>query len=230
MANNDLHAGHRSRMFKKYFENGINCFEDHEKLEILLFYIFTRINTNDLAHMLLNRFGSLNGVLNAPVSELQEIDGIGANAALKIHFLSDFFQELEKVEPKLIVLETVKDTADYCRTIFSFKAEEQMTALFLDRNHTLIGTYNIKDNRPNSVTINTAEFSKKVIESKCSYVILAHSHITTPALPSDSDFITTRKIANTLKLLGVELQDHLIIGKTTEYSFRMSGQLKDIWP
>lgn len=230
MANNDLHAGHRLRMFKKYSDNGINCFEDHEKLEILLFYIFTRINTNDLAHILLNRFGSLKGVLNAPVSELQEIDGIGPNAALKIHFLSDFYQELEIIEPKLIVLETVKDAADYCRNIFSFKAEEQMTALFLDSNHTLIGTYNIKDNRPNSVTINTAEFSKKVIESKCSYVILAHSHITTPALPSDSDFITTRKIANTLKLLGVELQDHLIIGKTTEYSFRMSGQLKDIWP
>lgn len=230
MANTDLHAGHRSRMFKKYSENGTNCFEDHEKLEILLFYIFTRINTNDLAHMLLNRFGSLKGVLNASESELQEIDGIGLNAALKLHYLADFFQELEKVEPKFIVLETAKAAADYCRSIFSFKIEEQMVALFLDKNHTLIGTYTIKDNRPNSVTINTAEFTKKVIESKCSYVILAHSHITTPALPSDNDFITTRKIANALKTIDVELQDHIIIGETTEYSFRMSGQLKDIWP
>lgn len=229
MEKNDLHAGHRSRMFKKYSENGIDCFEDHEKLEILLFYVFTRVNTNELAHMLLNRFDSLNGVLNASLSELQEVDGIGANAALKIRYLADFMQVLNRAEPEIVVLENIKSAVDYCRKIFNFKINEEMTALFLDKNHTLIGRYDVKDNRPNSIVFEATEFSQKVVESKCSYVILVHSHVTTPALPSDSDFITTRKVANTLKLLGVELQDHLIIDETFEYSFRMSGHLDDIW-
>ena len=68
------HAGHRKRMITRLAE-GTLC--DHEYLEMLLFYAIPRRNTNDIAHRLLARFGDLNGVLNAPMKALQEIDGVG---------------------------------------------------------------------------------------------------------------------------------------------------------
>lgn len=230
MAKNDLHSGHRERMFKKYSENGIDCFEDHEKLEILLFYILPRVNTNDLAHLLINRFGSLHGVFNASKSELMEIKGLNSASVLKIYYLRDFFHDLNQEKPPLQVLDSVDKVASYCRSIFGFKTEEEMVALFLDNKNTLIGMYNVKGYGPNSIQFNPNEFSRKVLESNCSGVVLTHSHIFTPLLPSDSDIITTRKIANMLKTIGIELIDHIIVNDWADYSIRSSGDLKDIWP
>ncbi len=230
MRKSDLHAGHRERMFKKYSENGIDCFEDHEKLELLLFQVLPRVDTNEIAHMLINRFGSLIGVLNAKESELREIEGIGPSSALKIHYLSEFFHYLNKEKPQLIVLDSTDKAADFCRSIFSFNTEEEMAALFLDSKSTLIGRYNIKGYGSDSIRFDMKEFSRKVLESKCSGVVLAHSHIYTPLLPSDSDIITTRKIADMLKTLGIELIDHIIVNDWGEYSIRSSGDLKDVWP
>ena len=230
MGKNDLHSGHRERMFKKYSENGIDCFEDHEKLEILLFYVLTRVNTNEIAHSLINRFGSLNGVLNAPKSELKEIDGISQTAALKIHYLRDFFHYVKQEKPQLTLLDSVDKVAEYCRGIFSFKTEEEMVALFLDTKSTLIGRYDVKGYGPNAIQFDIKEFSRKALESKCSGVVLAHSHIYSPLLPSDSDIITTRKISNMLKTLGIELIDHIIVNDWGEFSMRSTGDMKDVWP
>lgn len=230
MGNNDLHSGHRERMFMKYSDNGIDCFEDHEKLEILLYYLLPRVNTNELAHLLINRFGSLYGVINASSSDLKEVKGIGASAALKIHFLRDFFRYANQEKPKIIVLDSTEKVSNYCRSIFDFKTEEEMVALFLDSKTTLISRFDVKGYGPNGIQFNLNEFSRKAIESKCSGVVLAHSHINTPLLPSDSDIITTRKIANILAAVGIELIDHIIVNDWSEYSIRSSGDLKDIWP
>lgn len=229
MADNGLHAGHRERMLKKYSENGIDCFEDHEKLEILLFSVFSRINTNDISHRLLNRFGSLSGVLNANLSDLEEIEGIGKNAAIRIRFFGDFYRALSEDEPKKIILNGTDQTVEYCRTFLDFKVEEYMVAFFLDHKNRLINRYIVSDNRSNSVGIRLNKLSQKVVESKCRCVILVHTHTDLPVLPSESDYITTRKIANMLKMLDVELLDHIIISPTSEHSMRGSGDLRDVW-
>ncbi len=229
MAGDGLHAGHRERMLKKYSENGIDCFEDHEKLEILLFSVFSRINTNDISHRLINRFGSLYGVLNANASDLEEIEGIGKNAALRIRFFGDFYRSLSEEKPKKIILDTTGKVVEYCRSFLNFQSAECMTALFLDRKNQLINRYVVTDNHSNSVVIQIKKLSQKVVEARCNSVILVHTHIDLPVLPSESDYITTRKIANMLKLLDVELLDHIIISPTSEHSIRSSGDLRDLW-
>ncbi len=229
MGNDNLHSGHRERMFKKYSANGIDCFEDHEKLEILLFHVLPRIDTNKIAHKLINRFGSLQGVFKATKSELEEIEDIGSSAALKIHFLRDFFCYFHQEKPELIVIDSIDKATNFCRNIFDFKSEEEMAALFLDSKSTLIGRYNVKGHSSNAIQFDIKEFSRKALESKCSGVILAHSHIYTPLLPSDSDIITTRNIAFILKTFGIGMIDHIIMNDWGEYSMRSSGDLMDIW-
>lgn len=229
MDGDGLHDGHRERMLKKFSEKGIDCFEDHEKLEVLLYSVYSRINTNDISHRLLKRFGSLSGVMNATVSELKEVEGIGEKAALKIRYFGDFYRTLSVEKPKRIILTDTESTVNLCRSFLNFNNSEYMVALFLDKKNTLIGRFDITDCRPNSVGVQTKKLSLKVVESQCSYVILVHTHIDVPTLPSESDYITTRKIANILNTLDVELRDHIIISQNSEYSMRTSGDLKDLW-
>ncbi len=229
MADNGLHAGHRERMLKKYSENGIDCFEDHEKLEILLFSVFSRINTNDLSHKLLNRFGSLNSVLTASVSELTEIDGIGEKAAVKIRFFGDFFKSLFENQPDRIILSNVDSVAAYIRAVMNLKIAETMAILFLDNKQQLIGRYVFSNNHPNDIRVPQKELSKRVVESKCTSVIISHTHVGLPVLPSESDFITTRRIASILDALGVKLLDHIIVAPEAEYSIRSAGDMRDLW-
>ncbi len=229
MADNGLHAGHRERMLKKYSENGIDCFEDHEKLEILLFSVFSRINTNELSHILLNRFGSLNGVLTASVSELTEIDGIGEKAAIKIRFFGDFFKCLFDNKPDKIILSNVNSVAEYIRAVLNLKIAETMAMLFLDNKQQLIGRFVFSNNHPNDIRFPQKEMSKRVVESQCSSVIISHTHVGLPVLPSESDFITTRKIAYMLDALGVKLLDHIIVAPEAEYSIRSAGDMRDLW-
>ena len=77
----EMHDGHRGRLKERFRLEGLDNFDEIQVLELLLFYCIPRVNTNPLAHRLLNHFGSLAQVLEAPASELEKVDGIGANAA-----------------------------------------------------------------------------------------------------------------------------------------------------
>lgn len=76
-----IHTGHRQRLKERFLKEGLDHFDEHQVLELLLFYCIPRIDTNPLAHALLERFGSLAQVLEAPVEELEKVPGIGSNAA-----------------------------------------------------------------------------------------------------------------------------------------------------
>ena len=77
-----IHDGHRQRLKDRFCKEGLDNFDEHQVLELLLFYCIPRMDTNPIAHALLQRFGSLSQVLEAPVEELEKVPGIGHNAAV----------------------------------------------------------------------------------------------------------------------------------------------------
>ena len=87
-----MHEGHRSRLKKKFLLNDMDYFEDHEALELILFYAIPRKNTNDVAHNLLKKFGSVDQILDAPIKILQEVEGVGESAAILIKSISSIIR------------------------------------------------------------------------------------------------------------------------------------------
>ena len=74
-----MHDGHRQRMKRRYLQSSLDSFDDLAILEFLLYYAIPRRDTNPIAHRLLDRYGSLASVLEAPREDLQKVEGIGEN-------------------------------------------------------------------------------------------------------------------------------------------------------
>lgn len=225
-----LHEGHRSRLRKKYEELGISKLEPHERLEMLLYFVFPRIDTNEISHRLINKFHSVDGVFSATVDELKTVEGIAEKSAFHIHYLGEFFSYINNNSKVDFVLSTVAEAADYCRkNLLINSCKEQIFALLLDKRKNLLSTYDLSDDLRNSVDIDIKNLMKKVMNSNCENVIIVHNHCDSTLLPSTNDLFFTRNIYHSLKSIRVELIDHIIINETDEYSIRNSRQLSDIW-
>ena len=87
-----VHDGHRQRLLRRFIEDGLDGFEPHNKLELLLFYAIPRRDTNEIAHRLLKTFGSFSAVLDAPIEELEKIECIGPSSAAYLKLLGQTAQ------------------------------------------------------------------------------------------------------------------------------------------
>lgn len=110
-----VHAGHRSRLRKRFLNAGLDSFQDHEVLELLLCYAIPRRDVNETAHLLLDRFGTLMAVLDAPEAELQAVPGVGPATA---HFLNLIPQLIAQMSRQCqrsapVSLASVADVADF---------------------------------------------------------------------------------------------------------------------
>ena len=102
------HGGHRERMRKRFKESGnFKGFSEHEILEMLLFYIVPRKNTNDIAHELIKKFGSLNSVLNASVEELSSVKDMGESSANSLLFFRELINYCSTVTDSRIDIRNI---------------------------------------------------------------------------------------------------------------------------
>ncbi len=209
-----LHDGHRERMRQRLLKNGMNSFADHEVLEWLLFHSIPRGDTNPIAHVLINTFGSLAGVLEASYDELMKVEGVGQTTAL---FLSNYrsvyqrylFDRQGNQKRTFHDLETI---AEYVTVTFMNYQVEVLHAIFLTSTFQLIRNEMISSGTPTSVRMDMRKFIELCLSTKATFVVLAHNHPSGLLLPSAQDVQTTIAAAEQLHRLDVHLMDHLIIG------------------
>ena len=95
-----IHDGHRKRLRQRFLQEGLEHFTDVQVLELVLFYAISRQDTNPIAHALLDHFGSLSQVMDAPVEELCKVEGIGENTAAYLHLITQVGDAISETAPQ----------------------------------------------------------------------------------------------------------------------------------
>ena len=219
-----MHDGHRERMKRRFLEHGLDSFSDFEALEILLFYAVPRRNTNEMAHALMERFGSYRGVLEADFDELCTVPGIGENAATLIQLVKETdirYRKSLRSEGKR--LNNTEAAGEYIMPLFAYQKRETAYMLLLDVTGKLISSTELAKGIVNRVDISAREIIETAIKANAAKVILAHNHLSGTALPSDHDVSSTIGIYNALRTVEIELVDHIIVCDDDFVSMRDSG-------
>ncbi len=210
----NVHAGHRRRLKQQFLEHGLDRFYDHQVLEMLLFYSIPQGDTNPTAHALLDRFGSISGILNAPYEDLLEVNGVGENTACFLKFLPEFFARylLSGLDR-----EKLDSTYKLCR-YFLYKlltvCNEQLWLTCLDDELGVVSCVCVSEGDGSSVTLDDRKILQEVLKSKCTTCVLAHNHPFGDSYPSKEDIRLTENIKSALKLINVDLIDHIIVSRT----------------
>ena len=205
------HGGHRARL-RARFQKASDSLEDHELLELLLFYAIPQKDTNGLAHDLLNRFGSFRNILNADLSQLSKVPGMGEVSSQLFPVLQELIRrylreqlstwELKYYDPKYI--------GGICLPKFFNKKEEHVLALALDSNFEIVAEKEIGAGDLMSSPIDIVQFSDFVHKHKPCRIVVAHNHPSGFALPSEDDYKTTDFLRQYVASCGTRLLDHLI--------------------
>jgi len=207
------HAGHRKRLKADYAKDGsFDKFHPHKVLELLLFYVIPQKDTNEIAHRLIDRFGTLEAVLNADRSELEKIDGIKGEASLYLTLFNNLERYRRMNSPQLpAILDTPGKMIEYVRPLYYNKNKEISMIICLDSKCRVIGCYDILEGTSNFTAFDPRKVMDAVIKSNASKVILSHNHPSGDSKPSRNDIETTGAIIRMLTQIGVKVCDHIII-------------------
>lgn len=219
-----VHEGHRQRLKNRFLKNGLDDFEAHNVLELLLFYAIPQRDTNELSHQLLKRFGSLSAVFNASFDELCKVKGVGQNVATLIKMIPDLSRRyLDDCDQKTVTLTSVESIAEFIRPKFIGRKNELIFLLCLDNKGSVLYGDFIIEGTINSAPLYTRNILEIAIRNSAVSVILAHNHPNGLAIPSNADFIATQTIYQALEVAKIKLIDHFIFAGCDYVSMRSSG-------
>ncbi|MCX7715261.1 MAG: DNA repair protein RadC [Clostridia bacterium] len=208
-----MHEGHRNRLRERLLsEKERDTLNEHEILELLLFYIIPRKNTNPIAHALLKAFGSLANVFDAEVDKLMQVEGIGRSAATFINMIPAFFREYAKSKNNIVnAILTSENVGEYVKALFYGRIYEVFYLISLDSSNRVINTDIICHGSIDSVEINLRNIINTVLRTNASSVILAHNHPGGSPMPSQSDKEITKTIQHALSYINIKLLDHIVV-------------------
>lgn len=222
-----VHDGHRKRMRQRFLSSGLEGFADHEVLELLLYYVIRQQNTNPPAHALLERYGSLSAVLEAPMEDLKKVKGVGEESATLLHLVSQVSRRARLADAWEQALNSTDQVGSYLLELFAGLRRERLYQLCLDQKGKLIACKLLSEGNANSAGLNIRLLVENAILTSASQVILAHNHPSGVALPSQDDFNTTEQARTALETIGVKLRDHVIVADGDYVSMADSGFLAE---
>lgn len=218
-----MHDGHRERMKQRFLEEGLDHFSEVQVLELLLFYAVPLKDTNPIAHGLLDRFGSVSQVLEAPYEELKKVAGIGDHAATLIRLMTALsrFYQVDKAS-RVDILTTTDECARYMLPHFHGRTVETVFLLGLDAKCKVLGCKEVGEGGINSANVSIRRIVETAIAMGASTAVLAHNHPSGIAVPSREDILTTRRVNAALSLVDVVLLDSLVIAEDDYVSMAAS--------
>ena len=217
-------SGHRARLRERLLTGGAEALADYEVLEFLLFGAFRQGDTKPLAKRLLERFGSLGGVLDADPSALASVKGMGeaSAATLKATALAARRMARSRVKEQP-VLGSWQALLDYLAIDMANLTVERVRVLYLDTRNRLIRDHHVGDGSIDEAAIHPREVIRTGLDIGATALILVHNHPSGNPEPSRADIDITRRIAEAGRMLGITVHDHVIVGSEGHASLRAKG-------
>ncbi|HOV91386.1 MAG TPA: DNA repair protein RadC [Syntrophorhabdaceae bacterium] len=174
-----------------------------------------------IAQELITTFGSIKAISEASIEELSKIKGLGNAKAvqLKACFELGRRKEIEtEYAYKDLEMSNPKAVADLLRHSIKDKNKEHFLLITLNTRNKVLGINHISTGTLNASLVHPREVFKEAIACCASSVIIAHNHPSGDPEPSQEDINITRRLIDAGKILGIEVLDHVIIGRGTAKS------------
>ena len=219
-----IHDGHRQRLRDRFRAEGLDNFSDIQVLELLLFYCIPRRDTNPIAHALLDRFGSLSQVLDAPIEELARVPGMGEGAAAFFSLTTAVGRryQVDKVRSE-VILSSIEKCGRYLVPYFYGRRNETVFLLCLDAKCKVLCCRELGEGSVNSAGVPIRRIVEAALAANATSVILAHNHPSGLAIPSGEDIQTTQRVTAALNTVDIILADHIIVADEEFTSMAQSG-------
>lgn len=222
----NVHEGHRERARQEFLQHGFNeNTPPHKVLELLLFYCVQRADTNPIAHKLIARYGSVAGVLDAPVEELAAFKGMSERSAVLLKLIMPiarrYLYDKSEQKPAFCSLDAI---GKYVLSRYLGEIKEKTGVMCLDTKGSLLNFQFLSEGDIASVGISMRDLAKMSLNCGATAAVICHNHPNGIAVPSESDVAVTKDAAETLSKIGVQLIDHIIVGDTDFVSMAQSEQ------
>lgn len=212
-----MHEGHRQRMYEKLV-NGTNLF-DHELLEILLYSVYPRINTNVIAHALLSRFVSIYGVFTASIDELKEVEGVGDNAAYFLKTMGLCAQRAGTIG-NAPTIKNYGDLKRFMKARFEGNSTELVELYFLSKTGNVMRVFSETTSEKSKASSHVDKIARNVALYRPHSIVAAHNHVDGEVMRSHYDDEFTNVVQFICEMNDVEFYDHVIYCGGEFFSYR----------
>ncbi len=216
--------GHRKRLRERFLKNGLQGFHDYEVIELLLSLNTPRKDCKQSAKTLLKRFKTFQGVLEANIETLCEVDGVGPSNSLGIKLIKEVADRF--LESRILTKDVVRnsgDLHDYLKQTIGHKSKEVFVGIFLDAKNRVLTCKTLFEGTLTTSSVYPREAVISALQHNAAAVIFAHNHPSGDIEPSASDIQITKKLLIALNYVGIILHEHMIIGNDGCYSFAENG-------
>lgn len=222
------YLGHRKRLRDRFLKSGLDSFADYEAVELLLTLAVPRSDVKKPAKALINKFGNLRGILDAPLADLRAVDGVGSvtPVALQIVKAAATLYLQQRAEGQDSLADPAR-LAEFWRLRIGALPNELFEVAFLDSSRRLLrdGVETLAEGTVDRAAVYPRRVVEAALRKGAAAVVLAHNHPNQQLVPSDYDKVLTRAIVLAAETVGVKVIDHLIVSVTDTFSFRESGLL-----
>ncbi len=225
-AKKNVHEGHRKRMKEDFKLTGFEGWQDHKVLEYILHTCLPRIDTNEMAHELIDECGGFANVFRMKKEKLMNVYGVGEKVAEYLHMLGEFvhYYNGKRYDPNRLVLDS-ENCKEYMLDLFDGKEREYFYEICLDSQNRIIAKAMMSEGGFDSLDINLEKMIRFAMQADASRVVLAHNHPSGVLKASNADIVTTQTIYRAFQVCGLVLLDHIIVAGGDCISLRSEGQI-----
>lgn len=227
-----MHEGHRMRMMQRA-RTELGTLQDHELLEILLYNVIPRANTNPVAHKLIEAFGSLGGVFSASHEQLVGVEGVGAATATYLKCIGNAIGRVSAIDTRIRTDDdrhyyNLRAFSEFLKDRFPDRKLEAMELYCLDGAGKVYFVKGFSTEQLDEVSVRPEEIGRILVTETPVAVVVAHNHPKTTAAPSAADNAFTVRMLLLCSLHNVHFYDHIILGKDdSTFSYFVSGKLAE---